>query len=80
MFENTIFQTCSIPETPRFVCSVIAGIEKFEEADRHKVVFLFSAHSLPMRRVNAGDPYPQEVGATVGRVMELLKQKGYNNR
>uniref|UniRef100_A0A7S0YGK9 Ferrochelatase n=1 Tax=Hemiselmis tepida TaxID=464990 RepID=A0A7S0YGK9_9CRYP len=59
---------------------VVEGIEQFDEADRHRVVFLFSAHSLPMRRVNAGDPYPQEVGATVGRVMEKLKDMGYNNR
>lgn len=56
------------------------GLLQFEEPIRHKVVMLFSAHSLPMRRVNAGDPYPQEVGATVGRVMEELKAMGINNR
>lgn len=59
---------------------VIKGLEQFDKEDHHKVVFLFSAHSLPMRRVNAGDPYPQEVGATVGRVMERLKEMGYKNR
>ncbi|KAG7221196.1 hypothetical protein INR49_017483 [Caranx melampygus] len=30
------------------------------------------AHSLPLSVVNRGDPYPQEVGATVQRVMERL--------
>ncbi|KAG8456787.1 hypothetical protein GDO86_002536 [Hymenochirus boettgeri] len=43
---------------------------------RADVVILFSAHSLPMSVVNRGDPYPQEVGATVQRVMERL---GYSN-
>ncbi|XP_077399139.1 ferrochelatase, mitochondrial [Vanacampus margaritifer] len=45
---------------------------KFPDAKRDDVVILFSAHSLPMAVVNRGDPYPQEVGATVQRVMERL--------
>ena len=44
--------------------------------DRDDVVILFSAHSLPMSVVSRGDPYPQEVGATVHNVMEEL---GYCN-
>lgn len=57
-----------------------AGLAQFDKADQHKVVLLFSAHSLPMRRVNAGDPYPQEVGATVSAVMQVLGEKGIGNR
>ncbi|CAF96792.1 unnamed protein product, partial [Tetraodon nigroviridis] len=45
---------------------------QFPEEKRDDVVILFSAHSLPMAVVNRGDPYPQEVGATVQRVMERL--------
>ncbi|XP_059213908.1 ferrochelatase, mitochondrial [Centropristis striata] len=45
---------------------------KFPEDKRDDVVILFSAHSLPMAVVNRGDPYPQEVGATVQRVMERM--------
>ncbi|XP_040054467.1 ferrochelatase, mitochondrial [Gasterosteus aculeatus] len=45
---------------------------KFPDDKRDDVVLLFSAHSLPMAVVNRGDPYPQEVGATVQRVMETL--------
>ncbi|XP_040915045.1 ferrochelatase, mitochondrial [Toxotes jaculatrix] len=45
---------------------------KFPEEKRDDVVILFSAHSLPLAVVNRGDPYPQEVGATVQRVMERL--------
>ncbi|XP_041816742.1 ferrochelatase, mitochondrial isoform X1 [Chelmon rostratus] len=47
-------------------------LQKFPEEKRDDVVILFSAHSLPMAVVNRGDPYPQEVGATVQRVMERL--------
>ena len=30
---------------------------------------LFTAHSLPMKVVNKGDPYPAEIAATVSAVM-----------
>jgi ferrochelatase len=39
---------------------------------RHQVVLLFSAHSLPMAFVEAGDPYPAHVAATVRAVVERL--------
>ncbi|GAM27297.1 hypothetical protein SAMD00019534_104720 [Acytostelium subglobosum LB1] len=35
-------------------------------------VLLFSAHSLPMRTVERGDPYPTEVAATVSAVVQTL--------
>ncbi|GCC30505.1 hypothetical protein chiPu_0008956 [Chiloscyllium punctatum] len=47
-------------------------LDRFPSKKRDDVVILFSAHSLPMSVVNRGDPYPQEVGATVQRVMEML--------
>ena len=47
-------------------------LDKLDLKDKHKAVLLFSAHSLPMNVVNRGDPYPQEVSATVERVMEEL--------
>ncbi|XP_078408253.1 ferrochelatase, mitochondrial [Cetorhinus maximus] len=47
-------------------------LDRFPPEKRDDVVILFSAHSLPMSVVNRGDPYPQEVGATVQRVMETL--------
>ncbi|XP_077319082.1 ferrochelatase, mitochondrial isoform X1 [Lithobates pipiens] len=47
-------------------------LNMFPEDKRGDVVILFSAHSLPMTVVNRGDPYPQEVGATVQKVMEKL--------
>ncbi|XP_063815711.1 ferrochelatase, mitochondrial isoform X1 [Pseudophryne corroboree] len=47
-------------------------LSMFPVEKRGDVVILFSAHSLPMAVVNRGDPYPQEVGATVQKVMEKL--------
>ncbi|ESO98047.1 hypothetical protein LOTGIDRAFT_174413 [Lottia gigantea] len=55
-----------------FADNIRKEIAKFPIEDQDDVVILFSAHSLPMKVVNRGDPYPAEVGATVQRVMEEL--------
>ncbi|KAF2356947.1 Ferrochelatase [Trinorchestia longiramus] len=47
-------------------------LEMFPERKRKEVFILFSAHSLPLRQVEKGDPYPSEVGATVQLVMKEL--------
>uniref|UniRef100_A0A8C2DLK0 Ferrochelatase n=1 Tax=Cyprinus carpio TaxID=7962 RepID=A0A8C2DLK0_CYPCA len=63
------------PETGERQCfaeHVGNELEKFPAEKRDDVVILFSAHSLPLSVVNRGDPYPQEVGATVQRVMDRL--------
>jgi ferrochelatase len=39
------------------------------------VLILFSAHSLPLDVIDRGDAYPQEVGASVQRVIEHLALK-----
>jgi ferrochelatase len=52
--------------------TVREGLADFPPGDRREVVLLFSAHSLPLNVIDRGDPYPQEVGATVQRVMERL--------
>ena len=56
-----------------FAETIREELSKFPEEDRDDVVILFSAHSIPMRAVNRGDPYPPEVGSTVQRVMEELQ-------
>nr|KAF6422352.1 ferrochelatase [Rousettus aegyptiacus] len=55
-----------------FADHILKELDHFPLEKRSEVVILFSAHSLPMSVVNRGDPYPQEVGATVQRVMEKL--------
>ncbi|WP_171165619.1 ferrochelatase [Streptomyces sp. I05A-00742] len=48
------------------------GLADFPESERDNVVVLFSAHSLPQRVINKGDPYLQEVAGTVRDVMREL--------
>ncbi len=64
------------PTHPGFVAamaeSVRAGLEQYPAAERDDVLLLFSAHSLPMYVVDRGDPYPQEIGASVQAVMQAL--------
>lgn len=47
-------------------------LTEFSDDKRKDVIFLFSAHSLPMKAVRRGDSYPSEVGATVNAVMTEL--------
>jgi ferrochelatase len=59
-----------------FAKKIREGLAKYPASKRDSVILLFSAHSLPMTVVNRGDPYPQEVGATVQAVMDKL---GHSN-
>jgi protoporphyrin/coproporphyrin ferrochelatase len=64
------------PAHPGFVeamtRTVRTGLELFDPEERDDVLILFSAHSLPLKVINRGDPYPQEIGATVHEVMTRL--------
>ncbi len=64
------------PTHPGFIDAmaenVRQGLAQYPEAERGDVLLLFSAHSLPMYVVERGDPYPQEIGASVQAVMERL--------
>ncbi len=64
------------PTHPGFVSamaeSVRIGLEQYPADERDSVLILFSAHSLPMYVVDRGDPYPQEIGASVQAVMQAL--------
>jgi ferrochelatase len=53
--------------------TVREGLNRFAPEDRERVLILFSAHSLPLDVIDRGDSYPQEVGASVQRVVECLK-------
>ena len=52
--------------------TVREGLEQFDPAERDQVLLLFSAHSLPLDVIDRGDPYPQEIGASVQAVVERL--------
>lgn len=46
------------------------GLEKFHELVRDEIPILFSAHALPQKFIDAGDPYLDHVLCTVRGVME----------
>jgi len=46
------------------------GLEKFHELVRDEVPILFSAHALPQKFIDDGDPYLEHVQCTVKGVME----------
>jgi len=52
--------------------TVREGLSRFAPSVRDRVTILFSAHSLPLDVIDRGDSYPQEVGASVQRVVECL--------
>jgi ferrochelatase len=64
------------PVHPGFIAAMTEtvrdGLSLFEPADRDNAVILFSAHSLPLDVIDRGDSYPQEVGASVQKVVEQL--------
>jgi len=47
-------------------------LKQYPEDKRAQVVLVFSAHSIPHRVVDCGDPYPAEVANTVHCVMQQL--------
>ncbi|TDD89626.1 ferrochelatase [Actinomadura darangshiensis] len=61
---------------PAYVASmaetVRAGLADFDAGDRDRVLLLFSAHSMPMKVINKGDPYPHEIHASVDAIMDEL--------
>ena len=48
------------------------GLENFHELARDEVLILFSAHALPQKFIDRGDPYLDHVLCTVRGVMERL--------
>ena len=52
---------------------VSEALARFPEEERPKIPVLFTAHSLPERIVREGDPYPDEVRATMEAVIARLR-------
>ena len=51
---------------------ITVALQKFPADARRRVPILFTAHSLPERIVETGDPYPEEVRGTMAAVCERL--------
>ncbi|HYE80187.1 MAG TPA: ferrochelatase [bacterium] len=57
--------------------TIVRTLQRWEEARlTHNRVLMFSAHGLPQSFVDAGDPYPKQVRATVQRVLQELGYTG----
>lgn len=60
-------------DNPHFIDAwsekVLAGLSEFPEAQQGQAVVLFTSHSIPVRYINAGDPYQKQVEETVGLVV-----------
>jgi len=62
---------------------IAALVEKIEQAlagfaDRNAVSLLFSAHGLPQSFIDSGDPYLDQIRATVSLVMERFKDVSHH--
>ena len=51
------------------------GLDKFHELVRDEVPILFSAHALPQKFIDEGDPYLDHVECTVRGVMERFEER-----
>jgi protoporphyrin/coproporphyrin ferrochelatase len=56
---------------------VRAALERFPESVRADVPVIFTAHSLPERILEWGDPYPLQLLATTDALMERLGSRPY---
>ena len=55
-----------------------AGLERFHDLMRDEVQILFSAHALPQKFIDRGDPYRDHVETTVKEVMERVGSYGWS--
>ena len=70
---------CCYPSDPRFVEAVAGMIRPVLDAasDHEKPLrLLLTAHGLPKRIVQAGDPYPRQIERTAGAVITALNRPG----
>lgn len=69
----------SYPEAPGFItalASLTGEALDTVRADPYPVRLLLSAHGLPQRIVDSGDPYPQEVTMTAAALVHALDRPG----
>ena len=59
-----------------FVESIDEALGRFPEAERRGVPVILSAHSLPQRIIDMGDPYEQQFKAMAAAVTALLTPRG----
>ena len=53
------------------------AIETFDASARHEALVVFTAHSLPLRILDDGDPYPDQLADSADRIAALSKLASY---
>lgn len=76
-FSASNHEICCYPNQPDFITAHAALIQTqapqyFGPAANKKARLLFSAHGLPQKTVDAGDPYPQHVQHTASAIAAKL--------
>lgn len=68
---------CCYPDETGFISAIASDTEEvFQEASKNgKPRILFSAHGLPKKIVDGGDPYPEHVEKTAQAIVEKLGRK-----
>ncbi|HYI14996.1 MAG TPA: ferrochelatase, partial [Thermomicrobiales bacterium] len=79
--EIPVHKVESWKDEPSFIDAIVQRIrqalQKFPEDVRDDVPILFTAHSLPARILESGDPYPDELQTSVRLVAEKLQPKDH---
>ncbi|PDW04310.1 ferrochelatase [Candidatus Viridilinea mediisalina] len=64
------------PTHPGFIEAMAQSVEyalqQIPAAEREQTLLLFSAHALPLKLINRGDPYPHEIAASMHAVVQRL--------
>jgi ferrochelatase len=60
--------------TEAYARSIVTGLEQVPEAERERTSLLFTAHSLPMSIIEAGDPYEIEFRASAEAVATRVRE------
>jgi len=70
---------CCYPNDENFINAHVKLIRKFLNIKLlPKTILLFSAHGLPQKIIDSGDPYQWQVEETVEKIIEKLKIKNLN--
>lgn len=70
---------CCYPEDENFIDShlnlITQKLQKFPQYKISEMRFLFSAHGLPQKLIDAGDPYVFQVKKSTDKIVEKLQKK-----
>ena len=72
----------SYPLHPKYIQAlsetISDGLSRFTGVDRKEISILFSAHALPQKFVDEGDPYVDQIKATIEAVSHELKLESWS--